>query len=456
MSNSKLPERASLEYLKKLAKDRLRQLRRADPRAKLATALLAVAHDHGFSSWRALKTELDERQQEEVVRFFEAVARGDVDVLRGFLVDDRSMARLSNPHAPHQGWTGLHAAAKGGHVQAVSVLLEHGADPNAREAGDNTYPLHWAAANGSLGVARTLLDSGGDVHGVGDVHELDVIGWATLYRAPGAEPAQMDAERGELVALLLERGARHHIFSAISVGDLALIQELVEQNPDELDRRLSIFEHRLTPLHFAISRKRYDIIELLIELGADLEATDMSGRTPLAVAMLRGDREAMSRLHAAGATPPMTTTRPSVQAGITKLAESVKKGVPMILVPDVARALDWYVSVGFKELARYEDDGLVNFGMVSFGKAELMLNMHGKPGAHDVSLWFYTDQIDDLYGLLKSRQLGATQAALAGEPGDHGGFEFEQDMEHMFYGARQFCIRDLNGYELYFIQSDKE
>ena len=31
MSNSKLPERASLEYLKKLAKDRLQELRRADP-----------------------------------------------------------------------------------------------------------------------------------------------------------------------------------------------------------------------------------------------------------------------------------------------------------------------------------------------------------------------------------------------------------------------------------------
>jgi hypothetical protein len=29
--------------------------------------------------------------------------------------------------------------------------------------------------------------------------------------------------------------------------------------------------------------------------------------------------------------------------------------------------------------------------------------------------------------------------------------EFEQDIEDMFYGARQFCIRDLNGYELYFI-----
>lgn len=52
-----------------------------------------------------------------------------------------------------------------------------------------------------------------------------------------------------------------------------------------------------------------------------------------------------------------------------------------------------------------------------------------------------------------SRQLEAAQAALAGEPGDHEGIEFQQDIEDMFYGARPFCIRDLNGYEVYFIQS---
>ena len=77
----------------------------------------------------------------------------------------------------------------------------------------------------------------GDVHGVGDVHELDVIGWATVFGALGG--TQMDTRRRDLVSLLLERGARHHIFSAISIGDLSLIQNLVEQNPDALDRRLS-------------------------------------------------------------------------------------------------------------------------------------------------------------------------------------------------------------------------
>ena len=87
----------------------------------------------------ALKAELDQRHQKEVGRFFEACAKGDIEVLRGFLLNDRSMARVSNPEAPHPGWTGLHAAAKSGHLQAVKLLLEHGADPNARETGDNTY-----------------------------------------------------------------------------------------------------------------------------------------------------------------------------------------------------------------------------------------------------------------------------------------------------------------------------
>lgn len=450
MSSSQLPERASLEYLKKLAKDRLQELRQADRQAKLATALLAVARDHGFSSWRGLKAEIDQRQRKHVALFFEACANGDVAVLRGLLADDPGLARVNNPEGPYPGWTGLHSAAQRGHVDAVRLLLDHGADPNAREAGDNTYPLHWAAALGHLETVRALLDAGGEVHGLGDVHELDVIGWGTFFHGPDRPPGDIPRD---VVSLLIERGARHHIFSAMSVGDLDLIQQVVEQNPGALDRRMSRFEQGQTPLHFAMNRKRYDMLDLLIELGADLEAENMSGQTALALAMLRGDREAMSRLHGAGAKPPTTIAPSSFRASMTEMAGSIKKGVPMISVPDVARALDWYTSIGFKEIARYGDDGQVNFGMVSFGNAELMLNMHGNPGPHDVSLWFYTDQVDNLYQLLKSRQLEAAQAALAGALGDHEGIQFEQDIEDMFYGARQFCIRDLNGYALYFIQS---
>ena len=119
------------------------------------------------------------RQARDVALFFEACGKGDAALLSGLLANDPTLARLSNPEGHHDGWTGLHSAAQRGHVDAVRLLLEHGADPNAREAGDNTYALHWAAAHGHVSTVRALLDAGGDVHGIGDVHELDVVGWAT-------------------------------------------------------------------------------------------------------------------------------------------------------------------------------------------------------------------------------------------------------------------------------------
>ena len=61
-----LPERASLEYLKKLAKKRLAALRATHPATKLSGAQLAIAREYGFSSWRALKAEIERRQAPNV------------------------------------------------------------------------------------------------------------------------------------------------------------------------------------------------------------------------------------------------------------------------------------------------------------------------------------------------------------------------------------------------------
>ena len=454
MSNSKLPERPSLEYLKKLAKDRLQKLRKAHPHAKLTSAQLAIAREYGFSSWPALKAKIEDRETNNVTRFLEACEKGDIETLRRLLAQEPGLVRAEKRNAQYRGWTGLHAAAQHSQLETIRLLLQHGADPNAREAGDNTYPLHWAAARKDLEIVRALLDAGGDVHGTGDVHELGVIGWAAVFREPDDNPLPV-------VSLLLERGAHHHIFSAISLGDLNEIRELVQQSPKSLDRRLSRFEGGQTPLHFAISRKRHDIVDLLIELSADLEAEDQNGHTALDFAIMHGDREAIRRLHAAGAKgnkawviagrKPANLDAATFRASMAKMAESIHGATPMIRVPDIAQTLDWYTSIGFTEAGRNESNGLVDWGIVLFGKAQLMF-MLGKPNPQDVRLWFYTNKVDRLYELFKGRLLQAAQASLSGAPDDTALFEFIADINDPFYGGREFGIRDLNGYGLYFRQ----
>lgn len=443
MSASKLPDHPSLEYLRKLAKDRLRELRRTTPDAKLAEALLAVARDHGFPSWRALKAEVDRRQSQPIAELFDACRRGDVDRMRALLAADAGLARAVDINAPYGAWTILHHAARHGSAAAIRLLLANGADPNAREQGDNTYPLHWAAARGDFDIMAALLDGGGDVHGFGADHAGDVIGWGTFFSEPGKDVRAV-------ADFLVGRGARHSIFSAMSVGDPDLVRAVVEQNPDELERRLSKFEHRATPLHLAILKKRDDLFDLLMELGADIEAEDMHGQTPLSFALASGYRHAAQRLQAAGARPPRTIAAVDFREAVSRLAQSTKHLDPMISVPDVAAALEWYVSIGFTEVARWANDtgAGVTWGLVRFGEAEVMLSLNGYKGQHSVSLWFYTEHVDELYRLFKARQLEAAQAQSRGEAATP--IDIMQDIYDPMYGGREFAVRDLNGYELYF------
>lgn len=58
--------------------------------------------------------------------------------------------------------TPLHAAAAGRHAAVVKLLLDHGASSNARQHGGWTA-LHAAAQNGDLEMARMLVSGGADV-----------------------------------------------------------------------------------------------------------------------------------------------------------------------------------------------------------------------------------------------------------------------------------------------------
>lgn len=201
-------------------------------------------------------------------RLFDIARTGDVERLTA-LLDERPEG-LYVRDQPYE-WTLLHHAAREGRLAVVDLLLARGLDVNVRERGDDTSAMHWAAAAGHVDVVRRLADAGGDVVGHGDDHELDVIGWATCW--DGCD----DAAHRAVADLLIERGARHHIFSAIALDLAEEVRRIVAIDPSALHRRMSRNEDHQLPLHFAVRKHRPAMVSLLLELGADPLAVDGSG-----------------------------------------------------------------------------------------------------------------------------------------------------------------------------------
>ena len=122
----------------------------------------------------------------------DAATIGDEMRLREMLDDDPTLANVYSP----DGWMPLHLAAHFDHVNAARWLLDAGADAHARSRNDlANQPLHAAAAGqASVEMLTLLLDAGAEVN---------------AREHGGFTPLHQCAENGHLAAikLLLARGA---------------------------------------------------------------------------------------------------------------------------------------------------------------------------------------------------------------------------------------------------------
>ena len=440
-----LPDRPSLEQLRKQAKDLLRDARGGDANAlarmrasdrpapdariTLAQAQLAIARELGFASWPKLVRHVEavtggafvlaplirpvelspgrrwrladgvDVATDEVFSMFVAAREGDIATVKQLVSRTPSLATVEYNYTPP-----IHFAVREGHRELTEFLLNHGADsayrsypfqeslltfaedrgheeltdllrghlarrfalasgtqaiiaaaargdlaaveselarePGLARASNETgdTPLHHAAKNGHLHIARTLLAAGANADAVrGDgyrpVHCALMPNWffqvhlgpreqiADMLLSRGArytpfiaalrgdEPFVRDALARDRSVANFEDSCHHRVLSAaVRRGDVAMTRLLLAHGADPnlpeegAPRGLSLW--------IAVNDRQREIVRLLLEHDADPNGDVDSSGTPMSQA--RKDSELTELLHRHGGRQPVPSERDRV------------------------------------------------------------------------------------------------------------------------------------------------
>ncbi|HZF30000.1 MAG TPA: ankyrin repeat domain-containing protein [Gammaproteobacteria bacterium] len=357
---SQLPERASLEQLKKQAKSLLHGARAADPAAlrrfsalpahtaksaaeigalhlALHDAQSVIAREHGFKSWNELREHVEERSLS-----FAAAVDEFVRCATG-----GAAARALRLLALHPGiaHANLHTELALGDAEAVEARLRKNPEAATNAGGAQGWePLLYvchtflgesapARAEGLVATARGLLARGANPNA--EYH----WNWHRELPRTALWGALVATGRPRLAELLLEHGANptdgvsmHIAAGSGRLADLDLLARFgvdvngVAGGVPPLRYILSwltgptsqatgvrwLLEHGAdpnrawgelddAPLHIAAQRCDVEMTQLLVRHGADIHRRRVDGRTPRTVAQLHGNRAVAAWLEAQGA-----------------------------------------------------------------------------------------------------------------------------------------------------------
>ena len=260
------------------------------------------------------------------IPFSVAAASGSPEIVKLFLAAkaDPNGGKLDAP---------LLAAIHAGDVESAELLLQAGANPNAKGEDDwqpstlgafgrpvgrgSESPIHLAVASGQLPMVQILLKF------KADPNDSQTDGQSVLFEALADT---------KLLAALLEHGA----------------------NPN-----VATDANRYSPLMRAASMGNAEIVALLLQHKADPNATDSGGNTALLNAVQKQSPAAVRALLAGGANPDNQTVN-GYPALVLAVANTANKEVLTALIeakanvnlpdPDGKTALHWAADKNRKDL----------------------------------------------------------------------------------------------------------
>ena len=339
---SALPPNPSLTHLKNQAKALRKGLKAGEPQAfkrlrealphyldqpddalrrlSLVDAQLVVAREYGFDGWVRLREAIrttDLEPSERAAHMLEAVSQNDAEMVKALLAQDASLANSKGPFPSYSSFgefSMLHIAAVKVNAEIVGILLDHGADIDARVDADAEGEVNWTALTYAIQRARRgqsqtadlLIERGAEVNidaavmlddlqrvtalldkdadlvnylGAGNNLPINLVRsneMARLLFDRGAKASTVKMGRfaGDKAraAFFIENGATVDLQSAIEMDDVDRLKTLLATGQDAEIIRTSL-----------LTAKSVEVARLLLEHGADpnAKADNLHGSTPL-------------------------------------------------------------------------------------------------------------------------------------------------------------------------------
>ncbi|RZS90538.1 ankyrin repeat domain-containing protein [Aquimarina brevivitae] len=271
-------------------------------------------------------------------------------------------------------------------VPSIKKLIKNGADVNLKEqSGLQGTPLMYATSTGNLALCKLLFKSGADIN-LTDTNKDSALNWATYYGhvqimnyliSKGADYTAKSKHGTALdVALRL-----WHNDSVIEVfrpyytskkhikGERKLIEYVSQRQFDKIINKWNTtisFDLKdnlgIPLLQYAVQSNHKKLTQFLITNGATIDILNPVGQTPLAWAARKGHLEMVELLLEAGADPNKTDSTfqltPLIAAAIkgdTEIGKLLLQNNANLAHRDVinnATALHWAVSEKNTEFAK--------------------------------------------------------------------------------------------------------